>query len=376
LVAGGVFREIIVGERSNGIAREVRLAGSGLYAALAAARLGTAVTLVAPVGSDDVELVRALCDEVGVRPMLLVSPGASGTFVLERSAGALPWPQYRPAEGVADESSPERVKADVLLAFGHPEWDPSTSPWVTGNAADTTLVWDGQGWLSRAPSVHNATRLPSRRRLHVANSGEVLDDAFAGPEVAMAALPPDGFDATIVKEGPWGVHLISRSGGRVAVAAFDVSVRQTVGSGDVFAGALSAVLAEGGRLEEACETGAAAAAAWISSDASLPGADFADTVRMLRTATRLPTVSPERLREGTAVVSHRDGIGSVILAQTLRRVLDGLGVRTADGVGLPADDVVVELLGHQFMIATADSCDTPDLVRGLERFVAKTLVED
>ena len=56
LVVGGIFREI----HRTPLDRELRYAGSGLTAALAASRLGVSVAIAGYVGDEDFEIVSAL----------------------------------------------------------------------------------------------------------------------------------------------------------------------------------------------------------------------------------------------------------------------------------------------------------------------------
>ncbi len=374
LVAGGIFREVIAADRL-GSERDVRLAGSGLYAALAAVRLGARVTLVAPVGRDDAALARALCEEAGVRPLLLLTPGASGTFALQRVGGARPRPQYRPAGGVVNEVYPEPVDVDIVLAFGHPEWDPLVSPWLASAGEDITLVWDRQGWLSRTPNASSAARIPAQRRIQVTNADEVLDEVEASPSEAIGALPPAGFAATVIKDGPWGVQVVQGDHVHRSVAAFDVKVLQTVGSGDIFAGGLCAALAQRASLVDACEAGVASAAAWISSEDSLPEVHFADAVARLHGHPRLPVVPPERLRETTATVTEGPQIGSVALAEAVRRILEDMGLRTTASMAKARTGVVVELGSKEFFVDAVAPGDVRDLARRLADFVVNAFAE-
>jgi len=376
LVIGGIFREIITSGGDQSGKREVRLAGSGLYAALAASRLGTQVTLVAPVGRDDAVLACALCEEAAVRPVLLLSPGASGTFALQRLSGARPRPQYRPAGGFVDGDYSESINADIVLVFGHPEWDPLLSPSLMSAADNATLVWDRQGWLSRTTGTSSASAISAQRRIQVTNADEVFDEFATSPSEVIAGLPPAGFDASVIKDGRWGVHVVHGDRARQSVAAFEVEVHQTIGSGDVFAGALCAALAQRASLVEACETGAASAATWISSEAALPGMDFADAVARLHGQPRLPVVSPERLREVTATVVRGHQIGNVALAETACRILEDIGLRTVADMTRASEGVVVELCGEKLIVDATAPGDARDLARRLAKFVTNALAVD
>jgi hypothetical protein len=121
------------------------------------------------------------------------------------------------------------------------------------------------------------------------------------------------------------VRVAPQAGLRVVTSSWPVDVRQTVGSGDVFAGALCAEVAGGAELVDACDAAAAAAAAWISSSASLPGEGLADAVGRASARSRLPIVTPERLRAASAVTRGGAEIGSVALVDVVCRSLDSMG---------------------------------------------------
>jgi sugar/nucleoside kinase (ribokinase family) len=142
LVFGGLFREIILTGTDE---REVRFAGSALYAATAAARLGATVTMLAPVGSEDAELAESLAAEADIKVELLITPGASGTFGYERRNGLLLACGYRPADSRVDiEMSDHLDQPEVLLFFGHPEYDPVQSHVLGELASSRPLLFDRQ----------------------------------------------------------------------------------------------------------------------------------------------------------------------------------------------------------------------------------------
>jgi sugar/nucleoside kinase (ribokinase family) len=375
LVVGGIFREIVIDDTSTR-GRELRLAGSGLYAALAAARLGAEVALIAPVGGEDEDIARALCDEAGVQAVFLATRGASATFVVERDAGADPRPQYRPsatpvpgvAEGIFDP--------DVVLVFGHPEWDALQDPVIRGYARGRVLVFDGQGWLSKM-SHPVISEVGVASCVEVINAEEVLARDAGEPGEGFAALPGEGIGVSVVKDGPWGVSVYGLGAARHAVAAYAGQVRQTIGSGDVFAGAFSGAINGGEALLEACETGARAAAAWIFGDAPLPGGEFLERVAGLSAAARLVTVAPERVRGQPATVFRSADLGSELLAREMRAALEQVGIRASENreATTGARGATVELAGASLSVDPGESEDVAALRERLQRFVAATLAE-
>jgi hypothetical protein len=319
LVAGGIFREVVLDEGS-GPARELRLAGSGLYAALAAARLGTEVTLLAPVGAEDERIALALCREDGVQPALLATPGVSGTFVVERRAGARPRPQYRPATAVPGGAA-DGLAADVVLVFGHPEWTRSPMWRCARSSTVDRSCSTGRAGCRRRPGLQPPSWAPvsawscaTRTRRSRAHPGPRRTRSTGCP---MTASRPRS------SRTDWDSAIYDRDAtGRTLVAPYAGRVQQTIGSGDVFAGGLAAALVRGDGLPVACEHGARAAAAWIFGDGQLPGAGFAERVARLVDAPRGEAIPPEVVRGAEAAVRRSIDLGAVLLAREVSAIVE------------------------------------------------------
>ena len=271
LVVGGVFREILNGDTQP----RVRYGGSGLVAAVAAARLGTKVALASYVGDEDEEAVRTELRAASVDDsVVLTLAGASGTFMFPtRESGKRPWPMYRPAESTP-RSSPQRLPdAAVVVVFGIPDYDPVAEGWLSDTKTGVTLIWDKQGWLSRARDSSAVVRLPPSRKVHLANEAEAIEDANAGTaEEAIAEQPPAGFSVGVVKQGVRGVTVVERKNEASVttfVPSFRVSARSTIGTGDVFAGAFASGLARGDSAPEAARCGCAAVAVALRAGCNL-----------------------------------------------------------------------------------------------------------
>ena len=268
LVVGGIFREVFEGADGPSL----RFGGSGFSAAVAAARLGAQVSLASYVGTDDEEVVRGELQFAGVddTPVITVD-GACGTFLFpSRLSDERPWPMYRPAEAVPYRK-PTVPAAQVLLVFGIPDFDPVAAGWLAGLRTADALLWDRQGWLSRARDATGVLFVPSHQRIYLANASEALEDAGVSDlGEALSAQPPSGFDAAVIKQGDTGVTVFdARDATPRTVLAFSVDADSTVGSGDVFAGALAARLVRSDPLGEAARWGCAAAAVALSSSSNL-----------------------------------------------------------------------------------------------------------
>lgn len=258
LIVGGIFREII--RQSGDREPDIRLAGSGLTAAVAASRFRASVSLASFVGSEDVDAAQALLDHASVDTSLVTLDGASGTFAYAGDADAdNPRPLYRPAE-TCPTSLPELPEARALLVFGFPDFDPVRDTSVSAAAAAAhTLIWDRQGWLSRTRDARAATSLAAADRVFLANAGEAIDEGVLDPGTGEVHLPL-GFNRGILKDGARGALVVGCEGERPdsLIPTYPVRASSTVGSGDVFAGVVAALLASGEELVAAARQGAGA----------------------------------------------------------------------------------------------------------------------
>ena len=274
LVIGGIFREVLDADT----APRPRYGGSGLTASVASARFGALVALASYVGAEDEEAVRAELQLAGVddRGVLSVA-GASGTFAFPtRYDHKQPWPMYRPAEALPQEL-PQIPEADVVLVFGIPDCDPVELGWLGARESYGTVIWDRQGWLSRARDASAILQVKSRRRMYLANELETIEDArLDSLDEALLDQPPRGFDAAVVKRGAAGVIVVENSAGikrQVIVPGFPVRTNSNIGSGDVFAGVFAARLASSDPIDTAAKWGCAAAAVSLKADQNLLNAN-------------------------------------------------------------------------------------------------------
>lgn len=287
LVVGGVFREVLTGDTKP----TVRYGGSGLVAAVAAARMGADVALASYVGDDDREAIEIELQAAGVDYSALLSlPGASGTFMFpSQESPERPWPMYRPAENVPTSPPTSMADAAVVLAFGIPDYDPIAAGWLAGIGSTATIIWDKQGWLSRARDATAVLSLPNPVKVYLANEAEAIEDAGANStEQALASQPPDGFRLAVIKQGIRGVTVIERSEERLArslVSSFPTATKSSIGTGDVFAGVFAARLAKADRFERAARWGCAAVAVALNRGCNLLDEASFDVIdNMLRTS--------------------------------------------------------------------------------------------
>lgn len=271
LVVGGIFREILNGDTKP----KKRYGGSGLTASIAAARFEARVALASYVGDEDAATVRAelRAAHVDDRPLITV-PGASGIFVFPTHENSdHPWPMYRPAEAVPNAPPPSLPPAKIVVTFGIPDFDPIASGWLAGLGSDAILVWDRQGWLSRARNADFVLALAPSRKIYLANEAEAMEEAGANTfDEVLATQPPPSFADAVIKRGVRGVVVVERSNQGVSICgvdSFPVQVESTIGGGDVFAGALAARLSKGDSIVDAATWGCAASSIALESGTNL-----------------------------------------------------------------------------------------------------------
>ena len=192
---------------------------------------------------------------------------------------------YRPAEAVPVEA-PEIPTSNIVVAFGIPDFDPLAEGWLKRLDRQATIIWDRQGWLSRAKDAREVLRLNVPKRVYLANEDEAIEDArVCSFDAALAAQPASGFDVAVIKRGKSGVVVIEKSHGEVgftSIPAFPVNTSSTVGSGDVFAGVFAARLALGDSVVTAAKWGCAAAAVSLEDGQNLLSAQaFAQANELL-----------------------------------------------------------------------------------------------
>lgn len=274
LVVGGIFREVFDAYTKP----SMRYGGSGLTASVAAARFGVETALASYVGADDEGAVRTILGEAGVDGGAIVPvDGMCGIFAYATDqVHKQPTPMYRPAEAVP-AMIPSLPESKVVLAFGFPDFDPLAEGWLDGLTSQATVIWDRQGWLSRARDASGVLRLGASKRIQLANEDEAaVDTRMSSFEETVAAQPADGFDVAVIKRGEMGVVVAERTLEGVIltdVPAYPVNTNCTVGTGDVFAGTLAARLALGDSVVAAARWGCITVAAALETGQNLLSAE-------------------------------------------------------------------------------------------------------
>lgn len=234
------------GETVVGATLERHRGGKGANQALAAARFGAAVSLVAATGDDpEADFALALLVDAGVDlgGVVRIPDVSTGTaLIMVDAAGEN---QIVVASGANGRLAPEHVRIDgadaVLVQFEIP---PSTVDAVVGEETGLVVV-------NAAPARALSPIVRSRTDVLIVNRGEfeeVRGDLTGFVGIVVRTLGASGAEALV--------------DGRVVASAPApvITAVDTVGAGDAFCGVFTAVLAEGAALDRAMRWGCAAGA--------------------------------------------------------------------------------------------------------------------
>jgi hypothetical protein len=173
----------------------------------------------------------------------------------------------------------------------------------------------------------SAAGVVARSRIYLANVGEAAQEVGgATPEELLENHPLPGFEFALLKNGRWGTTLLD---GRVRtpIPAFRVDTSTTVGSGDVFAGALAARLARGDDIGAASTVAAAASAIAISEDSPLLDRSVHQKIEQMLATGRGRYVDPAHLSTVTVTVDAGPEAEIQRIGSDVRSRARGLGLR-------------------------------------------------
>jgi ribokinase len=250
--------------------------GKGANQAVAAARAGAQVTMVAAVGDDDfgraateglrgekidTRHVRVKKGKTSGAALILVEEG-SGDNLIGVSAGANA--ELTPAD--VDKAAPAIRKADLLLL------QLEIPIPAAARAAEIASKAGAKVLLNPAPVQSHP--LPRKFMANVdylvPNQGELVRLAGKASErMAAERLFRAGMEALVVTLGPKGARVITHEGIE-PVPGFRVRAIDTVGAGDCFCGYLATGLAEGKSLADAALLASAAAAISVTHRGAQP----------------------------------------------------------------------------------------------------------
>ena len=256
--------------------------GKGANQAVAAARAGGSVTLVANLGDDTlgdetlaalaaegiaVDQVRRVADTRSGVALILVDEWGENSIAVAPGANALLAPEQ--IDEVAERLSPD----DVLLVQLETPIETVFAAASAASQAGARVI------LNPAPARELSRELLSLVSVLTPNESEAarLTGLSTGGaeefDAAATALLHRGVGAVVITLGAGGAYVATREQ-RELIPAFPVAARDTTGAGDVFNGALAVALAERVRLADAVRFANAAAAISVTRDGAQAAAPY------------------------------------------------------------------------------------------------------
>ncbi len=273
-----VPRPIARGETLPATAFEVSPGGKGSNAAVAAARQGAKVALLARVGDDDfgrmglalwraegIETAHvhiAAGERSGVALIHVFEDGDNAIAVYAGATAGLNGDHAHAAAALLQASKVVVASCEVPLA-------------CTVEAFRIARMAGVRTLLNPAPAMALSDELLALCDVITPNEGELLVLAGlvggAGIDAAANALLRRGAGAVLVTLGAAGCCLFQPGAATQAVAGRAVKVADTIGAGDTFTGALAAALARGLAVSEAMRWANAAAAMSVRGSGAIAG---------------------------------------------------------------------------------------------------------
>ncbi|MBX5437502.1 MAG: ribokinase [Alicyclobacillaceae bacterium] len=276
VVVGSVNMDVVTrvarhprpGETVQGMGTAYSPGGKGANQAVAAARAGADVAMLAAVGDDS--FGPALCAALQQNGVdsghVLVKAGASGlAFITVDEAGEnsiilSPGANGKLSAADVDQAIPIIQGAEMLLVQNEIPWETTWHALASARRAGVRTLWNP------APAMAVSGEVLQWIDWIVLNETEanvITGVAVDGQESAHAAarwLVREGVQAAVVTLGSAGSVYADRSGTSLVTPAFPVHPVDTTAAGDTFIGALAARLGEGGNVAEALAFATAAAA--------------------------------------------------------------------------------------------------------------------
>ncbi len=264
--------------------------GKGLNQAVAAARTGAVVRLAAPVGRD--------ADAAFLAGSLSAEPGLAADWLQRASPTDLSviWVS-RGGENVIVSSAecalslqPDEARhlcrrlaaGDVLVLQGN------LSPGTTLAAAEEARAQGARIVLNTAPLAWDMAAVLALADIVIANAGEAAALAQC-PDVPSGADPARvlhalGVPVIIVTLGAAGARVVSHDDD-ITLPAPPVTAVDTAGAGDVFAGTLAGLLAQGRDVMSAARIAVAAASQSVTRAGTTPSFPTREAINALATLT-------------------------------------------------------------------------------------------
>ncbi|WP_309684030.1 ribokinase [Polaromonas sp.] len=273
-----VSRPMARGETLMASAFSISPGGKGSNAAVAAARQGARVALIARIGDDDFgrmgmalwqsegiatgHVEQATGERSGVAQILVFDDGDNSIAVYPGAGAGLGATQVLAA-------APLLVNCRVVMASCEVPIEATLQAFQLARNARTVTL------LNPAPARALPDALLALVDVLTPNENELYQ--LAGPahsgsvDDAAQHLLTLGVGAVLVTLGATGCRLYQAGQHPVALAGRSMPVRDTIGAGDTFTGALAAALARGEALAMAMEWANAAAALSVTRHGAIDG---------------------------------------------------------------------------------------------------------
>jgi ribokinase len=265
------------------------LGGKGLNQAVAAARAGAVVRLVAPVGRDTVAALIAdalRAETLDTEGLIACDGDSDGSIILTDDAGEnVIVSDTRAAEALDPDAALAQLKldkGDLLLLQGNLSEATTRAAIAFARAAGATVALNAaplRDWLrDLGPDIL------------IANRGEAAALAgMAETEDADMILARIDAPLTVITLGPGGC-LLRADGRTLSVRAPQVAVRDTAGAGDVFCGVLLAEWLATRDLAASARLAILAASATVTRRGTFSAiSDTAEITRFRRSISRSPS---------------------------------------------------------------------------------------
>jgi ribokinase len=281
-----VARPIARGETLMASAFSISPGGKGSNAAVAAARQGARVALIARIGDDDfgrmgmalwnaerIDTAHVECaagERSGVAQIVVYDDGDNSIAVYTGAGAGLGAQQVQAAQALLQNCRVVMAPCEVPLEATQQAFA------MARQASAITL-------LNPAPARHLPDELLALIDVLTPNESEImaLTGAATSVDEAAADLLARGVGAVVVTLGAAGCRIYEPGHSAVDLPGHRMPVKDTIGAGDTFTGALAAALARGKALGPAAQWANAAAALSVTRHGAIDGIPLRAEVQAL-----------------------------------------------------------------------------------------------
>ena len=281
-----VARPIARGETLMASAFSISPGGKGSNAAVAAARQGARVALIARIGDDDfgrmgmrlwhaedIATAHVECaagERSGVAQIVVYDDGDNSIAVYPGAGAGLGAQQVHAASHILQNCRVVMAPCEVPLEATRQAFS------IARKAGAITL-------LNPAPARHLPEELLALVNVLTPNESEVmaLTGVTGAVDEAAADLLARGVGAVVVTLGADGCCIYQKGQPPVHLPGHRMAVKDTIGAGDTFTGALAAALARGEVLGAAAQSANAAAALSVTRAGAIDGIPLRAEVQVL-----------------------------------------------------------------------------------------------